>query len=184
MPLRFSSWAMGAMPSASGSPPGGVRDDQAVLVDQHAPIIDAQVGPNQRPLAYPDSAHRVISVCGGNIRPEARPTEPVPSHRFSPSDCSPMCGPSASLPARPRPRPRPSPRCSPDEGEAPQPLSGALSLGGGSAVRQARTLTARAMTSPRMTSETMDWRVMTLLAQGVSGMTSVGLKAVELVNPR
>lgn len=55
---------------------------------------------------------------------------------------------------------------------------------GVSAVRQARTLTARAMTSPRMTRETMDWRVMTLLAQGASGMTSVGLNAVELVNPR
>lgn len=49
---------------------------------------------------------------------------------------------------------------------------------------QARTLTARAMMSPRMTRETRDWMAMTILAQGARGMTSVGLNAVELVNPR
>jgi hypothetical protein len=35
-----------------------------------------------------------------------------------------------------------------------------------------------------MTSETTDWTPMTIFAQGASGMTSVGLKAVELVSPR
>lgn len=49
---------------------------------------------------------------------------------------------------------------------------------------QARTFTALATTSPRIMRERTDWRVMTLLAQGASGMTSVGLSAVELVNPR
>ena len=49
---------------------------------------------------------------------------------------------------------------------------------------QASTLTARATTSPRMTNETRDCTPMTILAQGASGMTSVGLKAIELVSPR
>ncbi len=38
------------------------------------------------------------------------------------------------------------------------------------------------MTSPTVTSATDDWSVIASLAQGVSGITSVGLKAVALVN--
>jgi hypothetical protein len=40
------------------------------------------------------------------------------------------------------------------------------------------------MTSPRMPSETSDCTVIAIFAQGASGMTSVGLKAVALVKPR
>ena len=44
--------------------------------------------------------------------------------------------------------------------------------------------TARATTSPRMASEMSDCTVIAIFAQGASGMTSVGLKAVALVKPR
>jgi hypothetical protein len=43
-------------------------------------------------------------------------------------------------------------------------------------------LTARATTSATVTIETADCTVMAILAQRVSGMTSVGLKAAALVN--
>jgi hypothetical protein len=46
-----------------------------------------------------------------------------------------------------------------------------------------RMLTARAMTSPRMTSDPAASRVMSNLAHRAKGMTSVGLKAVALVKP-
>ena len=44
--------------------------------------------------------------------------------------------------------------------------------------------TARATTSARIASEMNDCTVMAIFARGSSGMTSVGLKAVALVNPR
>src|ERR1700744_482142 len=47
-----------------------------------------------------------------------------------------------------------------------------------------KMLTARAMTSPRMASEPAACTAIVSLAQRASGMTSVGLKAVALVNPR
>lgn len=52
------------------------------------------------------------------------------------------------------------------------------------AVTQARTLTARATTRPRISRETRDCTPMAILAQGAMGMTSVGLKAVALVSAR
>ena len=45
-------------------------------------------------------------------------------------------------------------------------------------------LTARATTRATVTIETADCTVMAVLAQRVSGMTSVGLKAAALVNDR
>jgi uncharacterized hydrophobic protein (TIGR00271 family) len=49
---------------------------------------------------------------------------------------------------------------------------------------QVRTLTARATTSPMTTSETVDCTAMANFPQGTSGITSVGLNAVLLVNAR
>lgn len=51
-----------------------------------------------------------------------------------------------------------------------------------SASHQLRMLTALATTSPIVTSAVNDWPAMRALAIGVSGMVSVGLKAVALVN--
>ena len=45
-----------------------------------------------------------------------------------------------------------------------------------------RMLTARATTSPTVTSEASDWPLISHLAMGVSGIVSVGLKAVAFVN--
>jgi hypothetical protein len=45
-------------------------------------------------------------------------------------------------------------------------------------------LAARAITSPRIDSETADCTVIAIFAHGTNGMTSVGLKAVALVYPR
>jgi len=50
-----------------------------------------------------------------------------------------------------------------------------------SARHQLRMLTARATTSPIVTSAVNDWPAIRALAIGVSGMVSVGLKAVALV---
>lgn len=47
-----------------------------------------------------------------------------------------------------------------------------------------RMLTARATTRSTVTSETEDCSIISILAQRDSGITSVGLKAVELVNER
>ena len=47
-----------------------------------------------------------------------------------------------------------------------------------------RMLTARAITSPRISSETAAWIAIASFAQRASGMTSVGLNAVALVKPR
>lgn len=47
-----------------------------------------------------------------------------------------------------------------------------------------RTLTARAITSPMMTSEVTDWRPIVSLAQWARGITSVGLNANAFVSPR
>ena len=47
-----------------------------------------------------------------------------------------------------------------------------------------KMLTARAITSPRMEREAMDWMPMASLAQDAIGMTSVGLNARPLVIPR
>src|SRR5262249_43853859 len=47
-----------------------------------------------------------------------------------------------------------------------------------------RMLTARAITSPKMTREVAACMVMAALAQRASGITSVGLNAVALVKPR
>ena len=47
-----------------------------------------------------------------------------------------------------------------------------------------KTFTARAITSPRIAREIADCTVIAIFAHGVSGITSVGLKAVALVNPR
>lgn len=47
-----------------------------------------------------------------------------------------------------------------------------------------RMLTARAMTRARVASETRDCPSMVSFAHRESGMTSVGLKAVALVNER
>jgi hypothetical protein len=47
-----------------------------------------------------------------------------------------------------------------------------------------RMLTARATTSTTVTSETVDWSIISILAQRDNGITSVGLNAVELVNER
>jgi len=45
-------------------------------------------------------------------------------------------------------------------------------------------LTALAMTRAARSSETADWTSMSILAQRDSGITSVGLNAVALVNDR
>ena len=47
-----------------------------------------------------------------------------------------------------------------------------------------RMFTARAITSATVTSEMADWPSMVSFAHAVSGITSVGLKAVALVNYR
>ncbi len=47
-----------------------------------------------------------------------------------------------------------------------------------------RMFTARAITSPMITSELVAWTAMASFAHRASGMTSVGLNAVEFVNPR
>jgi hypothetical protein len=47
-----------------------------------------------------------------------------------------------------------------------------------------RMLTARATIRPIVTSETSDWRPITLFAVGESGIVSVGLKAAALVSER
>ena len=47
-----------------------------------------------------------------------------------------------------------------------------------------RMFTARAMTRAPSESDTPDWTSMVSLAQRASGMTSVGLNAVALVNDR
>jgi hypothetical protein len=47
-----------------------------------------------------------------------------------------------------------------------------------------KTFTARAMTSARMAIEMSAYTAMVILAQGTSGMASVGLKAVAFVKPR
>ena len=47
-----------------------------------------------------------------------------------------------------------------------------------------KMLTARAMTRPMTTSETVDCTAIADVAQGASGITSVGLNAVLLVKPR
>ena len=47
-----------------------------------------------------------------------------------------------------------------------------------------RMLTARAITSATVTSETSDWASMVSFAHRDNGMTSVGLNAVALVNDR
>ena len=49
-------------------------------------------------------------------------------------------------------------------------------------LRQPRMLTARETIRPIVTSETSDWTPMMLLAMGVSGIVSVGEKAVALVS--
>jgi len=51
-------------------------------------------------------------------------------------------------------------------------------------VDHAKTFTARAMTSPRTVSEMTDCTAIAILAHGTSGIASVGLNAVALVNPR
>ena len=43
-------------------------------------------------------------------------------------------------------------------------------------------LTARATTSPTVTSAVSDWALISHLADGVRGIVSVGLNAVALVN--
>jgi len=43
-------------------------------------------------------------------------------------------------------------------------------------------LTAREITTATVTSEAIDWSIMSDFAQDVSGMVSVGLNAVALVN--
>ena len=48
----------------------------------------------------------------------------------------------------------------------------------------AKTLTARAITSPITVREMSDWSAIVSFAQRASGMTSVGLKAVLVVTPR
>ena len=60
----------------------------------------------------------------------------------------------------------------------------ALAQRRGVARRHAKTFTARAMTRPRMTSDTVAWSIMLSFAQGASGMASVGLNAVAFVKPR
>ena len=45
-------------------------------------------------------------------------------------------------------------------------------------------LTARAMTSATVLKETIDWSIIVSLAHRARGRTSVGLKAVALVNDR
>ena len=54
----------------------------------------------------------------------------------------------------------------------------------GKAGPQVRTLTARATMRPRISSDATAWTDMMIFAQCASGMTSVGLNAVELVRPR
>src|SRR5580700_362283 len=49
--------------------------------------------------------------------------------------------------------------------------------GGGGAL-QLRMFTARETTTATVTSEARDWSIMSILAQAVRGMVSVGLKAV------
>ena len=64
------------------------------------------------------------------------------------------------------------------------------SPGGRIAVAHARRsdhfkiFTARAMTSPRISNELVAWMAIANLAHSASGITSVGLKAVEFVKPR
>ena len=55
---------------------------------------------------------------------------------------------------------------------------------GGPSCDQVNTFTARAMTRPRISSDTSAWTVMAILAHGASGIASVGLNAVALVKPR
>ena len=59
-------------------------------------------------------------------------------------------------------------------GEVEEPLTAA----------HANTFTARAITRPRSAREISDCTVMAILAQGASGIASVGLKAVAFVKPR
>gem|GEM_PF-2950539 len=47
---------------------------------------------------------------------------------------------------------------------------------------QLKMLTAREMTTATVSSEASDWTIMSSFAQAVSGMVSVGLNAVALVN--
>ena len=63
-------------------------------------------------------------------------------------------------------------------------LAGGCGAGGGHASRryQLRMLTARATTSPIVTSAVSDWALISHLAIAVSGIVSVGLNAVALVN--
>ena len=51
-------------------------------------------------------------------------------------------------------------------------------------VVQAKTLTALAMTRPRMAIEMSDCTAIAAFAQAASGITSVGLKATPFVTPR
>ena len=84
-----------------------------------------------------------------------------------------------------------NPRPSPWQGDAlpaePRPRWDArIASGRGDPLRAhvARMFTARAMTSPISASERADCTNMAILAGRVSGMTSVGLKAVALVKAR
>ena len=43
-------------------------------------------------------------------------------------------------------------------------------------------LTARAATSPTVSSETSDWSPISSFPRGVRGIVSVGLKAVEVIS--
>ena len=49
---------------------------------------------------------------------------------------------------------------------------------------QLRMLTARATTNPRISSDVSDCKAISSFAQWTNGITSVGLNAVEFVNPR
>ncbi len=49
---------------------------------------------------------------------------------------------------------------------------------------QVKTFTARAITRPSTAMEISDWTAMAILAQGTSGMTSVGLNAADEVSER
>ena len=49
---------------------------------------------------------------------------------------------------------------------------------------QVKMFTARAITSPRIAIEISDWTVIVSLAQGASGIASVGLNAVAFVKAR
>jgi hypothetical protein len=48
--------------------------------------------------------------------------------------------------------------------------------------RSQRMFTAREMTRPIVSSDASDWIIISTFAHGVSGMVSVGLNAVTLVN--